>query len=198
MTTTTKTTTTYSVDFRVAQLGNGTARHLADERGVLCNRWGSTNGSWKSPRYIEDAEAADATCQRCLRIAVSYIVIPGDEVEAEAVELTLIQRADRTTVARLYDQDTADYVAARYPAALRLLADGWTLDGALAHLDGTCDLAICTAHNDDVLTPDQEAEAIARATGSVGATVVHERRLEDGTLVREVVGSWTRDQDGTL
>lgn len=28
----------------------------------------------------------------------------------------------------------------------RLLADGWTYDSAAKHVDGTCDLELCTAH----------------------------------------------------
>lgn len=48
-----------------ARLGGGTAIHLTDAQGILCNRWGTVNGVWKAPRPTEDP----ATCRRCLAIA---------------------------------------------------------------------------------------------------------------------------------
>lgn len=51
---------------RVARLGNGAALHLVDDHGILCNRWGSTNGTVRAPRFVEGAEA---TCRRCLKLA---------------------------------------------------------------------------------------------------------------------------------
>jgi len=50
---------------RTARLGNGTAVHLVDARGILCNRWGSTNGVVRSPRFTD----APATCKRCQKLA---------------------------------------------------------------------------------------------------------------------------------
>jgi hypothetical protein len=52
----------------VARLGNGTALHLTDSNGILCNRWGTVNGVWKAPRIVE---GADATCKRCIRLAAT-------------------------------------------------------------------------------------------------------------------------------
>lgn len=45
------------------------------------------------------------------------------------------------------------------------------------------------------MTPEEQAEAYARAMGAVGVTVRHERRLDDGTLVIEAEGSWQRDPE---
>ena len=50
---------------RNARLGNGHAVHLTDDQGILCNRWGSVNGTIVRPRYTDDA----ATCKRCMRLA---------------------------------------------------------------------------------------------------------------------------------
>lgn len=50
---------------RNARLGNGSAVHMTDDRGILCNRWGTVNGTWKPAKPTDDA----ATCQRCARIA---------------------------------------------------------------------------------------------------------------------------------
>lgn len=51
---------------QVARLGNGTALHLADDQGILCNRWGTVNGVWKAPRIVT---GATATCKRCIKIS---------------------------------------------------------------------------------------------------------------------------------
>jgi hypothetical protein len=51
---------------RTARLGNGNAIHLVDDDGILCNRWGTVNGVWKAPRFVEGVEA---TCKRCKKIA---------------------------------------------------------------------------------------------------------------------------------
>lgn len=54
--------------YRVARLGNGTALHLADDHGILCNRWGSVNGVWKPLKVVKGAHWTDATCMRCYRL----------------------------------------------------------------------------------------------------------------------------------
>lgn len=51
---------------QVARLGNGTALHLLDDQGVLCNRWGTVNGVWKAPKIVP---GATATCKRCHKLA---------------------------------------------------------------------------------------------------------------------------------
>lgn len=53
--------------YGIARLGGGEALHLADAKGVLCNRWGTTNGVWKQARIITGD--VEATCKRCLKIA---------------------------------------------------------------------------------------------------------------------------------
>jgi len=58
--------TTAKIGLRTARLGNGAAIHLADDQGILCNRWGTVNGVWKAPRFIE---GATATCKRCEKLA---------------------------------------------------------------------------------------------------------------------------------
>lgn len=50
-----------------AILGNGQAIHLADDQGILCNRWGTVNGVWK-PVQLLGADPSHATCKRCLKI----------------------------------------------------------------------------------------------------------------------------------
>lgn len=52
--------------YRVAKLGNGASLHLVDDHGILCNRWGTVNGVWKAPKFVE---GATATCKRCLKLA---------------------------------------------------------------------------------------------------------------------------------
>lgn len=42
------------------------------------------------------------------------------------------------------------------------------------------------------ISPDQQARDLARATGSTGATVIHERREADGSLTTLGSGSWER------
>lgn len=59
------TNTATPATFPNARLGNGTAVHLTDDQGILCNRWGTVNGVWKAPRNTTEA----ATCQRCAKIA---------------------------------------------------------------------------------------------------------------------------------
>lgn len=59
------TTTTHSI----ARLGNGTALHLADADGILCNRWGTVNGKWMAPKIVQGA--TEATCKRCLALVKS-------------------------------------------------------------------------------------------------------------------------------
>jgi hypothetical protein len=59
-------TTTTTEGLRVARLGNGAALHLVDARGILCNRWGSTNGTVRAPRIVTGVAA---TCKRCQRLA---------------------------------------------------------------------------------------------------------------------------------
>lgn len=59
-------TDTATTALRTARLGNGTAIHLADDDGILCNRWGTVNGKWMAPRFVE---GVTATCKRCQKIA---------------------------------------------------------------------------------------------------------------------------------
>jgi hypothetical protein len=59
---------------------------------------------------------------------------PADRRRAQ-----LVQR-----VTKLHGHDVADHVAHHYPDALELLADGWTIAGALAHVDQLCDVTVCT------------------------------------------------------
>lgn len=58
--------TNENTEYRVARLGNGAALHLVDAQGILCNRWGTVNGVWKAPRFVEGVEA---NCKRCAKLA---------------------------------------------------------------------------------------------------------------------------------
>lgn len=55
-----------------------------------------------------------------------------------------MNRNDRTILRARYGADVIDFLAARYPFALPLLVNGWTLDSALNHVQGICDRALCT------------------------------------------------------
>lgn len=72
-------------------------------------------------------------------------------------------------------------------AAAQLVVDGWTVDSAISHVSGTCDRELCTGEHPG------EAETLARVTGAVSATVVHERRELSGELVVESVESFERE-----
>ncbi len=61
-------TATQTAPYTVSRLGNGAALHLADARGIICNRWGSTNGTVKPLKPVKNA---DATCKRCLKLAAA-------------------------------------------------------------------------------------------------------------------------------
>lgn len=54
---------------RVAYLGNGISLHLVDEHGILCNRWGTVNGTWQAPEFVVGVQA---TCKRCAKIHSNY------------------------------------------------------------------------------------------------------------------------------
>lgn len=71
-------TTTTATAPTAYRLGGGTSRHLASittyaeghaATHILCNSWGSTNGSYIPARPIVGTAGADATCKRCLKIA---------------------------------------------------------------------------------------------------------------------------------
>lgn len=51
----------------LARLGNGSAVHITDAQGILCNRWGTVNGVWKAPKPVP--AGTQPTCQRCLKLA---------------------------------------------------------------------------------------------------------------------------------
>lgn len=55
------------VDY-IGRMGNGTALHIVNRNGAICNRWGSTNGTVRPPREVKGAEA---TCKRCLHLATA-------------------------------------------------------------------------------------------------------------------------------
>lgn len=46
-----------------------------------------------------------------------------------------------------------DYLTEHYPAAAALVRQGWTVESAMAHIDGSCDRWLCThpAHRVDQL-----------------------------------------------
>lgn len=50
-----------------ARMGNGTAVHATDDKGILCNRWGTVNGVWKAPKSTSDP----VTCKRCVKLAAA-------------------------------------------------------------------------------------------------------------------------------
>lgn len=50
---------------------------------------------------------------------------------------------------RIHGTDLVEHVAMHYPDAVALLGNGWTVDSALAHVDGTCDRALCTGEHDN-------------------------------------------------
>ena len=55
-------------------------------------------------------------------------------------------------VGRIHGEDVAAWMADHHPAAMYLLADGWTIEAALNHLSGHCDRMACTgAHLGDAV-----------------------------------------------
>ena len=60
--------------YQVGTMGNGKALHLIDAQGVLCNRWGTVNGVWKSPKVVEGADWTDATCKKCAKLRQAVAV----------------------------------------------------------------------------------------------------------------------------
>lgn len=58
---------TTSPAYTLARLGNGAAVHIADDQGILCNRWGTVNGVWK-PATPVPGDWTEATCKRCHKI----------------------------------------------------------------------------------------------------------------------------------
>lgn len=70
----------------------------------------------------------------------------GDSRGLSAAQLT--ERCPRcqllATVGRLHTPELATWLAQRYPEALPLVANGWTVDSALDHVQGICDQALCT------------------------------------------------------
>lgn len=52
---------------RVARLGNGSALHFVDDQGILCNRWGSVNGTVRSPKFV--VFTTRANCKTCIKLA---------------------------------------------------------------------------------------------------------------------------------
>lgn len=55
--------------------------------------------------------------------------------------MTYIQLYARVT--KLHDEGTATFLLRAYPTALPLVANGWTIDAALNHVQGVCDIAVC-------------------------------------------------------
>lgn len=112
-----------------------------------------------------DAHVCDSdTC--CAILSDSGWQRDGQPVDIAAV---LAETSDRATVAKLHGDDVAELVAERYPSALPLLAGGWTVDAAIAHVDGTCDRELCTGEHDepvaDYTTREQAAVDALRALG---------------------------------
>jgi hypothetical protein len=67
--------------------------------------------------------------------------------KAEAAELAAIEAQEAADIEREAAERQAqrDYVRATYgDQAAELLADGWTVDSAISHVTGTCDLELCT------------------------------------------------------
>ena len=68
---------------------------------------------------------------------------------------------DHTQYERLADFHGAEAVAfvrERYPAALPLLVEGWTLASAIDHVTGQCDRMLCTGQHTDAADADYWAE----------------------------------------
>jgi hypothetical protein len=86
----------------------------------------------------------------------------GQPVDVVAV---LAATSDRATVERLHGADVAELVAERYPSALPLLAGGWTVDAALAHVDGVCDRELCTGEHDEPVVERGDVIGALRAQG---------------------------------
>jgi hypothetical protein len=109
--------------------------------------------------------------------------LDDDAIEAEELAQITFERDER-------EQMISDVRDSYGDEAAQLLVDGWTLDGALAHVDGSCDVTICTHPSHSI----SEAEVMGRVTGSRAATVTHERRLLSGELVTESVEQWNADE----
>lgn len=83
--------------------------------------------------------------------------------------------------------------------AAELVANGWTIDSAVDHVQGACDLMLCTheSHRDEHGFVN-EAEIMARVTGAVASTYTVERRELDGSLTTERVERFTRNNDDAI
>lgn len=66
-----------------------------------------------------------------------------------ATPATANMSAMLATVTAVHGADVAEAVTVAYPTALPLLANGWTLDAAIAHVEGTCDRMLCTGQHID-------------------------------------------------
>lgn len=59
------------------------------------------------------------------------------------------QDAAFEVVAEDYDESTARFLSENYPKALPLIAEGWTMDNALDHVQGMCDHEVCTGDHEE-------------------------------------------------
>lgn len=95
-------------------------------------------------------------------------------------------------VAVLHGEGMADHLKEHNPDALPLVANGWTIDSALTHLEGGCDRAICTGeHADEVSTDDPDYVSLYATDESLTATVYGEKA---GLI--EVAVAWGQSEQG--
>lgn len=46
-------------------------------------------------------------------------------------------------------KEQREHLSAHHPDVLALVENGWTIDAAFSHVDGTCDRELCTGEHDD-------------------------------------------------
>jgi hypothetical protein len=176
-----------SISIRV----NGTAKavHVSSKRDdglidfPLCGAPGNTPAAARAFRPVETDDAV--TCKRCIKIEDARLAA---QIEAEIAE----ERIERERL-------IADVERFHGGEAAQLVRDGWTVDSAINHVSGSCDIELCTHPSHVEPSVDElaqmTADATRRATGSVSSTVVVERRELDGSLTEVARATSSRDDE---
>ena len=86
------------------------------------------------------------------------VTIPVDEDAADAVDRAEDARYDAIEAARRFYGDEA----------AKLVADGWTVDAAANHVQGACDVNICTHPMHETLHISADELSAALAVGDAG------------------------------
>lgn len=90
-------------------------------------------------------------------------MVPADVAARVAARLA----AADAEIAAAADTERAEQIAdvRRFYGdhAAELVADGWTVDGAVAHVTGSCDIAVCTADHAEPVDVETRTECICAA-----------------------------------